>query len=52
MSAVCTQRAGRGLRLQIGGAGRGEQRTANIAYMFVTREVSQPEMSALKLYTL
>ena len=30
-------------------AGRGEQRTANVACMLVTRDVSQPEMSALKL---
>ena len=29
------------LRLQIGGSGRGEQRTAKEPYMFVTREVSQ-----------
>ena len=38
-------------RLQIGGgAGRGEgQRTGNMRVMSVTREVSQPEMSALKL---
>ena len=34
------------------GGGGGEQRTENIKAMFVTREVSQPEMSALKLRLL
>ena len=34
------------------GGGGGEQRTENIMAMFVTREVSQPEMSALKLRLL
>ena len=44
--ARCVQASGRetaGL-----GFGRGEQRTANMARMVVTREVSQPEMSSLK----
>ena len=35
-----------------GGARRGEQRTQNMPSMFVTRDVSQPEISALKLYIL
>ena len=42
----------RGLRLQIGMTGRGEQRTTNMWFMSVTREVSQAEMSALKLRKL
>ena len=29
-------------RLQIGGTGRGKVRTANMRYMFVTRDVSKP----------
>ena len=31
---------------------RGAERTRNMSFMFVTREVSQPEMSALKLNKL
>ena len=38
-----------GGRRRAAGTGRGEQRTANMLSMFVTREVSQPEVSALKL---
>ena len=38
---VCTQHAGE--------SARGAQRTENMWFMSVTREVSQPEMSALKL---
>ena len=41
------QRAGEA-RLQIGGNRAGVGRTWNISYMFVTPEVSQFEMSALK----
>ena len=44
-------RAGEGATTDLGGGG-GEQRTENIEAMFVTREVSQPEMSALKLRLL
>ena len=43
---------GEGVRLQIWGGRGGEQRTKNIFFMFVTWEVSQPEMSALKLFFL
>jgi hypothetical protein len=53
-SAVCTQRAGeRGCNSRYREQGAGstalEQRTLNMRFMSVTREVSQSEMSALKL---
>ena len=52
-SLNCTQRAGeRAATAEIRGEARGEQRTANMKFMSVTREVSQPEMSALKLRKL
>ena len=48
--AACTQWAGeRAATAEIRGEARGEQRTANMRFMSVTRDVSQPEMSALKL---
>ena len=48
--AACTQRAGaRAATADIRGEARGEQRTPNMRFMSVTRDVSQPEMSALKL---
>ena len=34
------------------GAGHGEERTQNMPYMFVTLEVFQLEMSALKFFKL
>ena len=40
---------GRARDCRLWGPGRGEQRTMNICLMSVTREVSQLEMSALKL---
>ena len=43
------QRAGRGELDCRFGAGHGEERTRNMWFMFVTLEVSQLEISALKL---
>ena len=42
---------GKGLDCRLG-AGHGEERTSNMLYMFVTLEVSQLDMSALKLRRL
>ena len=41
VNAACTQHAGE--------SARGAQRTSNMWFMSVTRDVSQPEMSASKL---
>ena len=46
----CTQRAGGRVRLRIGGQRAGSSTPSNILRMSVTREVSQPEMSALKSF--
>ena len=51
LRCACSMQA-RGRDYRFGRRGDGEQRTENIKAMFVTREVSQPEMSALKLRLL
>ena len=46
-ATTCKQRAGEGLDCRLG-AGHWEERTSNMAYMFVTPEVFQFEMFASK----